>query len=860
MLGLAIRNFAARKFRAISTASAVFFGVAMVAGTLLITESVNRSFDALFGEVNAEIDVTVRDREVVEDPFGAGPQPGFDAAILNRIKRVDGVAEAEGVIGDIKISILGDDGERIGPPSGGPPHIATSVTESDAFQSLTVVEGEEPDSPQQVAIDVDSADAEDFEVGETITVTGAAGASQYEISGITEFGSGGTSLGASLALFTLEEAQRLTGKPGRFDEIDIAAEEGTTPEVLAARVEEAVGSEFEVRTGRETAAEDAGDITEGFSFLTVALLVFAGISVLVGGFLIFNTFSITVAQRTREFAMLRTLGASSRQVLAAVMIEAALIGLLASLLGIAGGFGFVELVKAMFRASGFELPVTSLELDFVSVAVPIAVGMVSTLLAALMPAIRATRVAPLEALRESGGATEVAERTSRRRAIIAAVLAAIGATLIGLGLLLDQATEPALAQMGGGLVLLFIGIAMLGGRFVPPIASALGAPIERLRGVTGRLARENAQRQPSRTATTAAALMIGVALVVFVGVFSSSLKASINDSIDRVFGGDLAVLNVDGFSPIPAALSDELSEIEGVGVVAPAAALAVRIEEASDEAYLTGLEPDAASQVFSFDWQEGSDETLSGLADDEAIAEAGWAERNGVAVGDELTITGPAGDQLRVTVAGSVNDSSGLVVESLAIQRGVAQDELGARDDDTVVLNYAEGTDTGATRERVEAFLADRYPDTEARDQAQIKQDQADQLNQLVALIYVLLGLSVIVSIFGVVNTLALTILERTRELGMLRAIGTSRSQVRRMVRYESVINALLGTVVGTVIGLLLAAAAVTALDEDGLVLSIPIALPFVVLIAAIVLGVLAAIRPARRASRLDVIESLQYE
>ncbi|MEJ7875010.1 MAG: ABC transporter permease, partial [Solirubrobacterales bacterium] len=471
MLSLALRNFSARKFRAFSTALAVFFGVAMVAGTLLINESVNRSFDNLFGEINEGIDVTVRERMVVEDPFDQGPASGFDAALLDQISKVEGVEEAEGTIADIRISILGDDGERIGPPSGGPPHIALGVTEVDDFAALTVIEGEEPDAADEVAIDKDSAETEGFEAGDTITITGAAGASDYSIVGITQFGSGDTSLGASLAQFTLEEAQRLTGKKGRFDEIDIAATEGTTPEELAPRIAQVVGRKFEVQTGEETAETDTSDITSDFSFLTTALLVFAGIAVFVGGFLIFNTFSITVAQRTREFAMLRLLGASSRQVLAGVLAEAALIGLLASLMGIAGGFGFVELVKLLFRAIGFELPVTSLRLEVGSVLIPLLVGMVATILSAMIPAVRATRVAPLEALRESGGSTESAERGSRRRSIIAGILVAGALALLGFGLFGADEEGSALSAMGGGLVLLFIGLAMLGGRFVPPIAS-----------------------------------------------------------------------------------------------------------------------------------------------------------------------------------------------------------------------------------------------------------------------------------------------------------------------------------------------------------------------------------------------------
>ncbi len=860
MFSLAIRNLFARKFRAISTASSVFFGVAMVSGTLLINESINTSFDSLFTEVNSGVDVTVRDREAVEDPFGQAPSPGFEAEALETVEDVEGVAFAEGVIADTRITILGEDGDRIGPPSGGPPHIALSAVSNERFEALTVVDGEGPAAADEIALDEDSADEEGFEIGDQITVTGAAGASDYTLVGTTQFGSGDTSLGASLAQFTLEEAQRLTGKEGRFDEIDVAAEEGTSAEGLAVRVKEAVGPKFDVRTGAETAEEDAGDITEGFGFLTTALLVFAGISVFVGGFLIFNTFSITVVQRTREFAMLRTLGASSRQVLGAVLTEATLIGLLASALGIAGGYVFVELTKLMFEASGFELPVTGLKLTTQAVVIPIAVGLGATIISALIPAVRATRVAPLEALRETGGATELAQRSSRTRTIIATVLLVIALTLLGLGLFVADEEGAALSQMGGGLILLFIALAMLGGRFVPPIVGVIGAPIEKLRGITGRLARENAKREPQRTATTAAALMIGVALIVFVGVFSSSVKASLSNAIDEQLAGDLAILNKDGFSPIPSRIAEEVAEIEGIGVVAPTANLTAEVVEKREDEFISGLDPEPASQVFNLDWEDGDDQTLAELGSGEAIGEVGWAETNSVDVGDELTLVGPDGARVSIEIVGLVNDDAGLVVESIAITRDSMRDDLGADFDATVLMNYAEGADPDGTRESVDTFLEERFPDTESRNQAEIKEDQESQLDQLVSLIYILLGLSVIVSIFGVVNTLALTILERTRELGMLRAIGTSRSQVRRLVRYESVINALLGTIVGAVVGLLLAVAAVSALADEGLDLSVPVTLPIVVLVAALILGVLAAIRPARRASRLDVIEALQYE
>ncbi|HEY8465489.1 MAG TPA: FtsX-like permease family protein [Solirubrobacterales bacterium] len=860
MLGLGFRNFSARKFRALSTALAVFFGVAMVAGTLLLSDSVDRAINDLFTDVNEDIDVIVRPRVEVEGEFGEGPRTGFPESVLEAVRAADGVAHAEGLIADDQaITILGEDGERIGPPQGGPPHIALSVMETDRFEALEVVDGRRPESDNEFSLDQQSAEDAGFEIGDRVRITGATGTREYTLVGLTKFGEAESLLGASLAQFTLPEARRLTEKPGRFDEVDVEAAEGTEPEALAAALDRRLPDTLQVATGSDVATEDAGDLEQGFGFLSTALLVFAGIAVFVGGFLIFNTFAITVAQRVREFAMLRTLGASARQILLTVLVEAALIGLLASVLGIAGGFGFVELIKALFSSMGFTLPVSSLRLDSGTILIALIVGVGSTLVAALFPALRATRVAPLEALRESGGSLEGAERKRRRRTVIAAIVALAGAVFIALGLTSSGSVESALSQLGLGLVLLFIGVAMLGGRFVPPIASAIGWPIDKLRGVTGHLARQNAQRQPGRTATTAAALMIGVALVVFVGVFSASLKASISETLDRQFSGDLAILNQDGFSPIPSAIATEVGELDGVAVATPLTSIPARIEDLDQETFLGGLER-SLPEITNLEWVEGDDETLRTLPPDGAIVEAGWGEDNGVGVGDEVELTGPGGETLTVTVAGSIRDPAGLFVGTLSLPRETLREQFGARGEFSVLVGFEDGADPDATRAAVDELLAERFPVAEARNQQELKDEQAQQVDQLVTLIYVLLGLAVIVSVFGIVNTLALTILERTRELAMLRAIGTSRSQIRRMVRYESVINALLGTIVGAVIGLALASLAVNALEEEGLVLSIPVALPIVVLIAAIVLGVLAAIGPARRTSKLDLIEALQYE
>ena len=861
MFSLAIRNFSARPLRALSTALAVFFGVAMVAGTLMLTDSVNGAFDDIFTEVNEGIDVRVTPKVTVEGDFGESFARALPEELVEDVRAVDGVAVAEGVIADDTITIVDEEGERIGPPAGGPPHIALSVpTEDDAFSAFTLVEGEDPQAANEAVIDSITAQEEGYTLGDNIRVTGAAGEADYTVSGIAEFGSGASLGGASLIQFVKSEAQRLTGKEGRVDEIDVTAADGIAADALALRVSGALPANLvEVETGAQAADSDAAEIQDSFSFLTTALLVFAGVAVFVGAFLIFNTFSITVAQRAREFAMLRTLGASSRQVLVAVLVEAALVGVLASVLGIAGGFAFVELIKAAFVGLGSELPTAGLTLTGTTIGIALAVGVLTTVVAALNPARRATRVAPLEALVESKGSTEGEGERSRRRLIIASVLLTGGLALLLLGLFTTDAIDAALPLLGLGLVLLFIGIAIVGDRFVGPLADAIGWPIERLRGVTGRLARENAQRQPGRTATTAAALMIGVALVVFVGVFASSIRSSLGDTIDRQFVGDVAIVNTDGFSPIPSKVADEVAAVDGVGVVSPTTLLPAKLGSDDEDRYISGIDPETLNDVASLQWAEGSDEVVTSLDDEGALVDEQYAEKHGLEVGDSIAVTGPSGDVVDATIAG-ITERSRFILQDLALTRDTVRDRLGARDDTTTFANFAEGADPEATRAAIDELLSEQFPNAEARSQDEFKEDRENEINQLISLIYVLLGLSVLVSIFGVVNTLSLTILERTRELGMLRAIGTSRSQVRRMIRYESVVTALLGAIVGGVIGLGLGIATVIALESEGLSLSISPSLPIIVLVAAIVIGVLAAIRPARRASRLDVIQALQYE
>ncbi|MBA2523112.1 MAG: FtsX-like permease family protein, partial [Solirubrobacterales bacterium] len=797
MFSLALRGLAARKLRGVLTAFAILLGVAMVAGTFMLKGSLDTAFDDIFASASEGVDVIVQPKLAFEGSFEL-PETGgvgLPTKLVEAVDKVDGVEKATGHIDDtISIVILDENGDRIGPPAGGPPHIANSVL-PEPFNPFTYTDGTEPASEDEVSIDSITAAEEGYEVGQKVTISGRQGAKDYTLSGIGRFGNGVSLGGASLAVFTLPEAQRITGKEGSFDLIDVQAAGGVSAEELSSRINDALPAKYEAKTGAEDAAQQSTDIKEGFNFLTIALLVFAGISVFVGAFLIFNTFSITVAQRTREFGMLRTLGASSRQVLASVVLEALLLGIVASIAGIVLGFGFVKLVTSAFKAIGFELPQSGVVVPPAAIIAPLIVGIVATLASSFVPALRATRVTPLEALRDT--ATTSASST-RRRTWVARGLVLAGVLVLAGGLFGTASFGSALPLLGAGLILLFVGVAMLAGTLVKPLASFVGRPIERLRGVTGRLARENTLRNPSRTATTSAALMIGVALVVFAAIFATSATKSVGDALDRTYVGDLTITSTDGFSPFSPEIGKAVAGVDGVETVSAVAGSGARIglPGGPAEEIITGLDANLP-KVGKLDWVDGSDATLEGLAPDEAIAESQWAADNDVSVGDQLMLTSQGGEEMAVTIAGTARDQVQLLVPTLALPIKTLRSTFLANQDFVDLVGFAPGADSDATSTAVDDLIEKRFPQTQAQSQTELKDQQKSQVNQLLSIIYVLLALSVLISLFGVVNTLVLTIYERTREIGMLRAIGASRSQVRRMVRYESLITAMIGAIIG---------------------------------------------------------------
>jgi putative ABC transport system permease protein len=847
---VALRGIGARKLRAFTTWLAIFLGVALVAGTYVLTDTINESFSEIFSESLKGTDVAITTRQDIETE-DMGP-PAFPARLLERVKKVDGVEAAAGSV-FASGRFVDDQGDPIGTSFA--PNFISSLLPT-RFETLDYVEGRTPRTPTEASIDTQTADTGDLHVGSKLRLAGAHEAKTYDVVGLTKLGD--TSCGgAGIAQVVRPEAQRITDREGQFDQISVAAADGVTPEELRDRIARVMPPLVQVETGEEAAKRQTDDIEEGLSFLRVALLVFAGVSLFVGAFLIFNTFSITVAQRTREFGMLRTLGASRRQLLATVGIEALTLGFLGAAVGLAGGIGFAFGINELFKAVGIDLPNTGTVITARTVIVSLIVGVVVALVAALVPALRATRVTPMDALREA----ELQDIKARGRVVtvIAMGLGAIGLAMMLVGLFggIDDSGSAA-GLLGGGAALILFGVSLFSPRLVRPLASLTGRPLERLRGLTGRLARENAMRKPGRTATTAAALMIGLALVVFVTVFASGIKTSVAKTIDESFTGEIVLQNSDGFSPIPHDAVDAARDVDGVSTVSSITYATGALPGGGQNVRLAAVDPATLGQVLALTFKSGGPGVLGGLGPRDAIVDENFARDQSLKIGDTLRLRTPLERTVTFRVLGTVEGELDLLGKAIVDETATRQ--FGRLQPSFALARLEPDASPKEVQKEMEGAIEKRYPTVEVQNQSQLKDQQEEQVNQLLGLVYALLSLAVIVSLFGIVNTLALSIHERTRELGMLRAVGMSRRQVRTMVRYEAVITALIGAILGTVLGVVFAALVSRPLADEGFGLSYPIPTLILLLVLAALAGVVAAIGPARRASRLDVLRALAYE
>jgi putative ABC transport system permease protein len=842
---LSVKSLWARKVRALATSFAVVIGVAFVAGSYILTDTIFAAFDEIFSESLSGTSVVVTAENPVEQENGEVAT--ISASLLPRIQRTAGVKEAAGAI-FTPGGFFDAEGEKIGNKFA--PKFISSTLPGE-LESLNYVVGHRPRGPTEASIDKAAAESAGLKLGEEIELIGQGRAEKFRLVGFTQLGSASFG-GASIAQVTLPVAERLTHKVGRFDQISVAAEDGVSPAALKRRIAARMPAGVRVETGTESADRSSQEIRDNLGFLQTFLLVFGFIALFVGSFLIFNTFSITVAQRVTEFGMLRTLGASRRQILTSVLIEAVAIGLLGAVVGIAGGFLIALLLNALLQAFGIDLPTTSLVIESRTIVVAVVVGVVVTFVASLVPALRSTRVPPIAALHA------FAPIPTRRRRLVYAALA----TLLGLAgtavVLVGLFGNAAAGLTGAGAVLLILGVSLFSPRLVRPLAAIAGWPLERLRRLTGRLARENAQRNPGRTAVTAAALMIGLALVTFVTVFAAGLKSSVAQVVDENFAGGLVIRNSDGFSPIPNGAAFAARRVPGVDLVATLRSAQAKVLDGGETTRITAPTPNIGEAV-TVEWEKGGPGTLRNLSDDEAVVSQSFASSHDLEVGDGFRLLTQTGRRPRFRVVGRFDTKFDVFGAALVTQRVLARDF--AQTQDTIDFIKTEpGADAAAVQALLSKGVEVAFPTAEVLNQAELKESQEEQVDELVNLFYALLALAVLISLFGIANTLALSIHERTRELGMLRAIGMSRRQVRTMIRYESVITALIGAILGMALGIVFATLIAQPLKDEGFTLSYPIVSLVVLLVLAGFAGVIAAIPPARRASRLDVLESLQYE
>jgi putative ABC transport system permease protein len=854
MIGVAIKGLLGRKLRTVLTALAIILGVAMISGTYILTDTITGAFTSIVDKSYENSDAVISGKVAFKNTNSNTQQtPAFPAAVLTRVRELPQTGSAAGVITD-EAHLVGRDGKIIA--SGGSPPIAYSVDAAgdQRFNPLTLSTGKWPVGNGQIAIDENTATTKHFAVGDSIGVSTVDGLRSFAITGVAKFASVSSIGGATIAIFDLPTAQQLFHKLGKLDEVQVAASMGVAPDRLASAIKPLLPPTAKVETSQAKRTSAVDDINESTGVVQKFLLGFGFIALFVGSFVIANTLSITIAQRVREFATLRTIGASRRQVLRVVMLEAFVVGAIASILGLVLGLALAKGLNALFKALGVEFPAGGTVIATRTIVVSILAGVIVTLLASLRPAIKATRVPPIAAVRE--GATLPQSKHARFGAVASVLTLALGIVLLVYGVFGSGPTATRLMALGVGVLILFIGVALNAKRAVRPLAMVLGWPGARIGGTAGRLARENALRNPSRTASTASALMIGLALITFVAILGSGLRSSFGDAVDKLFVADYALTASNGFDPFVKQADDAAALTPGVTAVSPIRGGDARVFDKNVQ--VTAVSPNLA-QTVRIDWLEGGTDVPARLGKDGAFTDEDYAKKHHLTVGSPIAVETPTGQTLHLRLKGIFDPPKGGSPFGPVTMSTATFDANYSKPQNFMTLINMKGGASDANTSRLNISL-NSFPDSKIQTAAQFKQTQEDDINKSLNVLYGLLGLSVIISLFGVVNTLVLSVFERTREIGMLRAVGMTRRQVRRMIRYEGIVTALIGGALGIVVGVFLAVLTTQALSDQGIVLTIPWSTIGIFVLATILAGMLAAILPARRAARLNVLEALQYE
>lgn len=834
-----------------ATALAILLGVSFMVGTRVLGDTVKAGFDEAFTDVNQGVDAVVRSDREIPTPFG-GERVRIDAAVLNEVVSAPGVAAADGQIRR-PIRLIGPDGEPVGNPEAGPPTFGLNWSDVAALNAWRLVDGDAP-GPDTVVLDRRTATDTGLGVGDTVAVDIAVGSRRFTVSGVATFGSIDNFAGAPAVLFTTEVAQQLLAQPGTFDWLVVAADDTVTQDQLVASLAGVLPAGTEAITGVAFSDESAGPFRDFINQFTAFITAFGVIALFVGGFIIFNTFAVLVAQRIRELALLRAVGASRGQVLGSVLGEAALVGVIASALGVAVGVALAAGLRALLEVLGLSLPPRPLSLEPAAFVLPVVLGVAITVVSALLPAVRASRVAPVAAM---GNAAVDTSARSVARFVVGGIAAAGAVALLLSGL--NAAGERGLQLIGGGLVATFVAVTALGPAFLRPLARAIGAPLRAATGITGQLATENARRNPARTSSTTAALTIGVGLVTVIAIAAASASTSVAQATERNFLSDLVVRpdSFLGLSPQVARDVDALDEV-AVATGLRFSFAGLRSGTGDEGVTVLGIEPDRIDGLLDFEVTDGS---LADLGPTTIAVAADQADELGVGVGDTITLEFQATGTQEFAVAAVYGEApflrgGGLVVSHEAFDANVPET---SRVDRQVLVRFADGVDAGAGRQAVEGAVA-AYPTAEVQDLADLTASRAEQVDQSVALLYALLALSLLIALIGVVNTLLLAVYERTREIGLLRAVGTLRRQVAAMIVQEAVIIAVVGTVLGLLIGLGFGAALFDVLsraEPTFSVLSIPVTNLVVIVVMGTIAGVLAGLYPAWRAGRLVVLDAI---
>lgn len=851
MLRVTLRNLLARKLRLLLSAFAIVLGVAFLSGSLIFTDTMGKSFDNI---VNGSVsDATVRLTGLGQDEVGFDDAINIDsrsipASLVPTLADAPGVARADGSVDGQGLFVVKKNGKLLG--GTGAPTLSFNFSDApnaNGDRSVRIAEGRAPRGGGEVAIDEKSAKSAGYAIGDTVhmVTAGAQPQVQATLVGYAEFTGGGLA-GASLVFFDTPTAQRLflDGKDA-YTTIGLTGESGVSQQELVDAVKPLLPRDAEAVTGKKVADEFKSLVNTALGFLNTFLLIFAAIALVVGTFLIINTFSILVAQRSRELALLRALGASRPQVTRSVLVEAVTVGLIGSTLGLGVGFGLAAALRALFANFGLDLTGSPLVFEASTAVISYVVGVLVTMFAAYLPARRAARIAPVAAMRDD---VALPEGSIRRRLVVGVVLAIVGVTLLTTGLIGEGSSGA--SQVGAGIFAILIAIALMSPVLAVPVLVVMGGAYRRLFGTVGQLATQNSLRNPRRTAATASALMIGLALVTTMSVLGASINKSIDVGVKKEFTSDYLVSNAIG-QPFSPTIAEDIKAVDGVRTVAPTQSASVKVD--GDRTNISAGDSRALGEIFDIDYVKGG----PALQDGQIAFNEDKADSLGVKVGDTVQL-GFAAGKVPLKVVG-IYKSTYVVANAITPFSTITAGQV-QRADSTIAVNADDGVDQAALGKRLEAATK-AFPTVTVQNQDDFSKAQRAQVDQLLYLIYALLGLAIIIAVLGIVNTLALSVIERTREVGLLRAVGLSRGQLRRMVRLEAIAIAVLGALLGIVAGLLFGIVLQRAVADQGITdLAIPWLRLVVFVVIAGLVGVLAAVLPARRAAKLNVLRAITTE